>query len=152
MKALALALALISSLAFGSQTQNAATKNPVAGVISQILTPQNELIPEENFSLINYWRVHFINRCSDSIRTWIHYRDFNNEWITEGVWHHSPGESKYVANTRNGIIYLYAENMSGSIVWNGDYNFYDNYGNLLPMRKFTINGGYGDYRRDFTCE
>jgi len=152
MKKLLVFLFLVSSIQTFASSQNPATKNPVEGVISQVLTPQNELIPEENFSLINYWRVHFVNRCSDSIRTWIHYRDFNNEWVTEGVWYHSPGQSKYVANTRNGIIYLYAENTSGSLRWNGDHHFYDNYGNLLPMSKFTINNDDGDYRRDFTCE
>lgn len=71
-----------------------------------------------------FTRISVLNTCDSSIRVAIRYFSWNdNAWKSDGWWKVSPGQSAYIGNTANGIIYLYAEAVSRSDIWTGDHCF-----------------------------
>lgn len=68
-------------------------------------------------------RIHFRNDCNRSVYVAIRYMSLNGNWVTGGWWHLEPGESNYVADTRNTIYYYYAESddpTHNRLYWLGD--------------------------------
>lgn len=75
----------------------------------------------------DYFRVYIRNSCNRRIQAAIHAIELHGQWVTKGWYILNPGEEAYVADTRNRIIYLYAESiapLSERIYWDGDDNFH----------------------------
>ena len=71
----------------------------------------------------SYNSIHFKNNCSTTIYTAIVYRDLNDTWVTDGWWELSPGEDNFVAKTKYGIYYIYAQSSDEKTTWSGNDYF-----------------------------
>lgn len=73
----------------------------------------------------NFYAIYIKNECDRSIQVAIRYYTFDNEWKTKAWWPLAPGESAYVAETRNAVFYIYAEttDSTGEILYWGGENF-----------------------------
>lgn len=76
-----------------------------------------------NQSPVNYFRLHYKNKCYKTIWTALHYRDLNNNWVTNGWWKLTNGQEAFVAKTRNRIYYIHAQSEDRSHTWTGNYSF-----------------------------
>lgn len=105
----------------------------------------------------NYDRVYFKNKCNRKIQTAINYKNLDGEWVTEGWWSLEPGESAFVAKTRNTVFYTYAESIAPRaerVFWSGDdlYRSIRGSQNTYGFRKKKITTQeWGTWTQNFTC-
>lgn len=118
----------------------------------------SELSDSSSSSERGYDRIYFKNTCSRNIQTAIHVRDMDNDWETKGWWTLSPGETVYVANTKNSIFYTFAETIEypvNRLRWEGtDYSdSVNNQGDRVGFRKVRSDSDhYVDYTYSFSCD
>ncbi|MBW4981631.1 DUF1036 domain-containing protein [Mameliella sp. CS4] len=105
----------------------------------------------------NQFTVIFLNACNRQIQTAINYRDLSGNWVTNGWWNLSPGESATVAFTTNRIYYMYAESIapvSSRIYWRGAVRHFHIRGssNTYGFRQRTMDmNNWGRWTERFTC-
>lgn len=100
----------------------------------------------------SYYKLHLQNACNRPIRTAIHYRETNGQWTTEGWWVVKPGESAYVADTKNRIYYTYAESTDKTISWNGPHKWNVNGDRTVGFKKREMSTSqFGKWTERFDC-
>lgn len=105
-------------------------------------------------SPINYFRLHYKNRCYKTIYTALHYRDRDNRWITNGWWKLNRGQEAFVARTRNRIYYIYAQSEDGQDFWRGSgrYSFRVRGQGPFNFQENRIGSNeWGKFTQEFTC-
>jgi len=100
------------------------------------------------------FQVYFRNDCNKTADFAIYYMDLNSNWVIDGWWEIKPGESAYVADTKNTIFAYYGELVEGNYFWAGtdqnlaikgstkSYGFKDS---TINMKK------WGKWTQIFTC-
>lgn len=81
------------------------------------------------------FKIHFKSNCNETISILIRTRKNNGEWVSEGWWTLKPGKDIYVADSRNTIIYYYAESNTGK--WKGS-NHKSFEGKEYPFKKWDL--------------
>lgn len=102
----------------------------------------------------SYYKLKLHNACNRSIRTAIHYRETNNNWTTEGWWVIKPGDTAYVADTKNRIYYTYAETTTANnqLTWTGPHQWNVNGNRTVGFKKSEMSASeYGPWTHRFTC-
>lgn len=112
MKKLSLLLLFTTSMAFADRV---CLKEWIWGGCA-LWTTTSELSGGGGGSSGAWDEIYYKNECSRPIQTAIHYRDFNNQWSTQGWFTLQPGDTKLVANTPNGLFYAYAESVNAENV------------------------------------
>ncbi|RXP46856.1 hypothetical protein EC396_13325 [Lutibacter sp. HS1-25] len=102
-------------------------------------------------STLSYIRVKFKNSCSEKIKVLVQFKDASSdEWVTKAWYLISPYETVYVLNTKNSILYFYAE--SESYYWGGDDSQVVEGGKSYDLKKLTITASSdGDFIKEITC-
>ncbi len=96
-------------------------------------------------------KIYFRNKCNKTIWTALHYVDLDGDWVTDGWWEISPGDTTYVANTRNTIYYIHAQTNNGT-TWTGDYNFRIRGKGPYGFKKKEITTSkWGKWTQSFSC-
>lgn len=75
---------------------------------------QNQPQPQDSFN-----RVYVTNKCNQPILVAANYKELNNQWTAKGFWQIQPGQSAYIANTRNTILELNGVSIDGRLHWSG---------------------------------
>jgi hypothetical protein len=89
------------------------------------------------------FQVYFRNDCNKTADFAIYYMDLNSNWVVDGWWEIKPGESAYVADTKNKIYAYYGELAEGNYFWAGtDQN--------LPIKGSTKSYGFKDFNINMT--
>lgn len=98
-----------------------------------------------------YYNINVRNNCDSTIWVLLNYINDSNEWITDGWWKLVPGETGYLADTKNRYFYHYAESEEDSsgdkYYWSNDfykdyegetYGLNENYINMQKFGKYTL--------------
>jgi len=96
--------------------------------------------------------VSFENACQDTILVWVHYKAAEEGWITKGWYWVPPGETKYVLNTPNAVLYYHARNVKGDRVWEGremGWNFKEKY---YGFKEIRVDEKIWDYTKRLVCD
>lgn len=103
-----------------------------------------------------YHTISYQNRCSRTIHTAIRFKDTNNTWTTNGWFVLNPGQSAYVANTKNRVYYTFAKSANNpdvTLFWKGDDNFYSVRGETFGFDKRQFNAtSWVDHKHTFSCD
>lgn len=97
-------------------------------------------------------KVH--NKCDESVRVAIHYKNIDGSWLTKFWWEIDPQENTYLSSggervkTNNSVLYYYAYADIGA--WRGDATFQEINGESYGMRK--IEDTEGDTEIVLSCE
>lgn len=70
------------------------------------------------------FKIYFKNKTSEKVEVAVRYKNMDGEWETGGWYHIDPGDDAYLVETKNSIIYYYAEAIYEDWVWSGDDNYY----------------------------
>ena len=85
---------------------------PVVALLLGVIVSVGVQAPEATAQVRgNHDRIYLRNECNRKIQTAIHVEDINGGWVTKGWYILQPGESAYVADTRNSTFYVYAESV-----------------------------------------
>lgn len=115
-------------------------------------TPQGTQTRVNTQQPVNYFRIHYHNKCHETIWTAIHYRNMDKQWETNGWWKLTPGQQAYVANTQNRYYYIYAQNDNGSRTWSGNYAYNVRGKGPYNFKERKIDGDtFRKYTQGFTC-
>lgn len=96
--------------------------------------------------------VSFENACQDTILVLVHYKAAEEGWITKGWYWVPPGETKYVLNTPNAVLYYHARNVKGDRVWQGremGWNFKEKY---YGFKEIHVDEKIWDYTKRLVCD
>jgi len=97
------------------------------------------------------YKIHFKNKCDETIHILIRTLKPNDKWLSEGWWTIKPGESAYVADSKNAIIYYYAESYTGNHIWPGS-NHKNFEGKEYAFKKWDLsNKEKGVVTKGLTC-
>lgn len=104
-----------------------------------------------------YDKIFFKNRCSRKMTTAIHYKDMNNNWTTAGWWTLEPGQSAFVATTKNSIFYVHGQTIDSEenrLRWGGsDWHGRVRNSAVEGFRKVRSNpSSFVDYTYNFDCD
>mgnify|MGYP000091332665 CR=1 FL=1 len=89
------------------------------------------------------YKINFRNKTNDDVDLLIRILNKNNKWENHGWYYLDPGETAYLEDTKNRILYYYAE--SKNKVWKGKNNRAFN-GEKYPMKKFELAKGKFGHR------
>ena len=94
------------------------------------------------------YKINFKNVCNKKLDLLIRFLNSNGNWETKGWFTAKPGETIYVADTENGIVYYYAR--TKKLEWNGTH--YKTYkGKQYGFVKWEINGEKGKQTLGLPC-
>lgn len=62
-------------------------------------------------------KIFFNNECDQTIHTFLAWKDIDGEWKADGPWILEPGQTAYVADTRNRNYYIAGTTEDESIIW-----------------------------------
>lgn len=93
-------------------------------------------------------RLEFKNKCDEDISVALYYME-GDEWVTDGWWTIEPGETAYLADTRNRIYYYYASSRNHE--WSGSYYQYLK-GEKYGFKKVEIESGSKSHTKNLTCD
>lgn len=113
---------------------------------TQLLYGQKESKPKDDIA------VSFENACQDTILVLVHYKSAEEGWITKGWYWVPPGETKYVLNTPNAVLYYHARNVKGDRVWEGremGWNFKEKY---YGFKEIRVDEKIWDYTKRLVCD
>ncbi|WP_445747275.1 hypothetical protein [Polaribacter sp.] len=96
-----------------------------------------------------HYKVHFRNKCSDTVSILVRYRDDSNNWVTEAWYKLKPNEEGYLFDTKNTIYYYFAESKTG--IWKGTDNSTTHEGKLYNLKKKEIKDPLGKTYVNLTC-
>lgn len=112
------------------------------------------------------YKVNIKNGCSKPIWVAVHFKNYDkdpngssclgggthcvNKWITRGWWRLNPGQSKYIADTRNRIIYFSAHTQDRKETWGSDHTWSVR-GVSEKFFKATMTNSFSDWTQRFTC-
>ena len=101
-----------------------------------------------------YFQVYFKNDCDKAAQFSIHYKNLDDQWVSNGWLELQPGEFAYVADTKNTIYYYYGELIGEGSGWGGvDLNLsIDGSKKLYAFGEYTIkNADWGKAIQTFIC-
>lgn len=97
-----------------------------------------------------YDKLYFFNDCYYPVDLLIRFKNLNGEWQTKGWYKIAPGKSAYIEDTRNSIVYWYAQDKTGT--WSGN-NYKSFKGKSYGFKKWEItNDEWGKQTKKLTCD
>lgn len=99
---------------------------------------------------IDYYKIKFKNNCDEEIDVVVRIMNEKDEWENCGWYNLKPGKTGYLEDTKNRIIYYYAE--SDNHVWSGEvYRTYK--GENFGFKKVELKKGeYGERTIYISCD
>lgn len=113
------------------------------------------------------YEVNVKNLCARPIWVAVHYKDYDREpngssclgggssctsgWITKGWWKLNIGETKYIANTRNRIIYFSGHSEDRRFNWGYSDRLYKVNGKSEKFFEATMTNSFSNWTQTFKC-
>lgn len=93
------------------------------------------------------------NLCHETIRVYLAFVKLDGTWdLSPGYFQVLPGQSSFVARTRNPVYYIAAISESQRYIWKGDVAIRFDDGTTLGMiEKRIMTSSWGDWTQQFTC-
>lgn len=110
------------------------------------------VVPPKNVNTFD--RLYLENNCHEAIHVYLVYQKLDNDWDTSaGAYELLPGQSKYVADTKNSNYYYAAVSRTNAYYWKGSKRIVLDDGTVLYMYEGKIGTKeWGEWTQSFSCE